>query len=89
MGSATDGLNNDDEDKSDSEDVEIVNQQVTMNIEMINSEAGLPSYEDACRINNINNKKDVHVYTMILTRSMYSYIRTDTLNNMTCTIAHL
>ena len=55
MGSATHGLNNDDEDKSDSEDVEIVNQQVTMNIEMINSEAGLPSYEDACRINNINN----------------------------------
>ena len=55
MGSATDGLNNDDEDKSDSEDVEIVNQQVTMNIEIINSEAGLPSYEDACRINNINN----------------------------------
>ena len=29
--------------------------QVTIDMEMLTSEAGLPSYDDACRINNINN----------------------------------
>ena len=48
---------NDGEDTDKSEDnvSEEGSLQVTIDMEMLTSEAGLPSYDDACRINNINN----------------------------------
>ena len=48
---------NDDEEPEKSEDnvSEGDSRQVTIDMEMLTSESGLPSYDDACRINNINN----------------------------------
>ena len=43
-------------DKSEANDAsEEESPHVTIDMEMLTSEAGLPSYDDACRINNINN----------------------------------
>ena len=41
-------------DKSDDDTNEAM-PQVSIDMELLTSEAGLPSYDDACRINNINN----------------------------------
>ena len=43
-------------DKSDSDDNDDeVSHQVTIDMHLLTAEAGLPSYDEACRINNINN----------------------------------
>lgn len=51
-----DSTSNDGEEPDKSGDnVSEDSHQVTIDMEMLTSEAGLPSYDDACRINNINN----------------------------------
>ena len=43
-------------DKSDNNDVsDEASHQVTIDMHLMTTEAGLPSYDEACRINNINN----------------------------------
>lgn len=43
-------------DKSDDNDVsDEASHQVTIDMHLLSAEAGLPSYDEACRINNINN----------------------------------
>ena len=42
-------------DKSDNDDNDEASHQVTIDMHLLTAEAGLPSYDEACRINNINN----------------------------------